>query len=158
MLNGDPAGSPGGGGGGGSPQLTPRTALAPLPGVLNGWQLLLLGVGYVISGDYAGWQYALEGGWVGAMVSLAVAFLLYLSLVICLAELSTALRASTFGIVDHAFGHFAGYVAAVSVAIEYICIPATVSIFIGQYLSQYFAPEAEMYERERLKGKYLNYT
>ncbi len=58
-----------------------------------GWVLLAgLGVAYVISGDFAGWNYGLaEGGWGGMLVATLLVGVMYLFMVLGLAEMSSAI-------------------------------------------------------------------
>ena len=58
-----------------------------------GWILLAgLGVSYVISGDFAGWNFGLdEGGWGGLMIATILMGLMYTCMVFGLAEMSSAL-------------------------------------------------------------------
>src|SRR5690348_8003736 len=55
-----------------------------------GWILLIgLGVSYVISGDFAGWNFGLaHGGWGGMVLASLLMAILYLCLCFSLAELS----------------------------------------------------------------------
>lgn len=120
----------------------PQPSSSPLKtGVLKWWQLLFIGVGYVISGDYAGWQFGLlQGGWGGAVIAVAFCAVMYICLVLCLAELSTSLRASAFGIVKHSLGELPAIAASFCVALEYLSITATIAIFIGYYVAQLTDP------------------
>ncbi|MGH8394583.1 MAG: ethanolamine permease, partial [Pseudomonas sp.] len=54
-----------------------------------GWVLLVgLGVAYVISGDYAGWNFGIaEGGWGGLLIATVLMATMYTSMVFGLAEL-----------------------------------------------------------------------
>jgi ethanolamine permease len=55
-----------------------------------GWVLLAgLGVAYVISGDFAGWNFGLaEGGWGGLLIATILMATMYTCMVFSLAELS----------------------------------------------------------------------
>lgn len=57
-----------------------------------GWVLLAgLGVSYVISGDYSGWNYGLaEGGFGGLMIAAVIVAGMYFALVLGMAEMSSA--------------------------------------------------------------------
>lgn len=59
-----------------------------------GWVLLVgLGIAYVISGDYAGWNFGLEqGGWGGLMIASLLMALMYTCMCFALAELATIAR------------------------------------------------------------------
>jgi ethanolamine permease len=75
-----------------------------------GWVLLLLaglGVAYVISGDFAGWNFGLaEGGWGGLVVSTALMAVMYSATVFGLAELASAIpvAGAGYGFVRRALG------------------------------------------------------
>ena len=58
-----------------------------------GWVLLAgLGVAYVISGDFAGWNFGLdEGGWGGLLIAAFLMGLMYTCMTLGLAEMSSAL-------------------------------------------------------------------
>lgn len=58
-----------------------------------GWMLLAgLGVSYVISGDFAGWNFGIaEAGWGGFAIAACLMALMYLALVLALAEMSAAI-------------------------------------------------------------------
>ena len=58
-----------------------------------GWVLLAgLGVAYVISGDFAGWNFGLaEGGWGGLLIATILMATMYTCMVFALAELSSAI-------------------------------------------------------------------
>ena len=64
-----------------------------------GWLLLAgLGVGYVISGDYSGWNFGLaEGGFGGLLIAGMVIAGMYLAMVLGMAEMSSALPAAGGG-------------------------------------------------------------
>ena len=57
------------------------------------WVLLAgLGVAYVISGDFAGWNFGLEqGGWGGLLIATVLMGLMYTCVVFALAEMSSAM-------------------------------------------------------------------
>ena len=61
-----------------------------------GWMLLAgLGVSYVISGDFAGWNFGIaEAGWGGFAIAACLMALMYLALVLALAEMSAAIPAA----------------------------------------------------------------
>ena len=57
-----------------------------------GWVLLAgLGVSYVISGDFAGWNFGLaQGGWGGLLIATVLMALMYTCMVFGLAEMASA--------------------------------------------------------------------
>ncbi|MEA1079866.1 ethanolamine permease [Marinobacter qingdaonensis] len=100
-----------------------------------GWVLLAgLGVSYVISGDFAGWNFGIgEAGWGGFAVAMALMAVMYFALVLSLAEMSAAIPAAGGGysFARHAMGPTGGYLTGLAVLIEYALAPAAIVIFIG---------------------------
>ncbi|MCM2972411.1 ethanolamine permease [Larsenimonas suaedae] len=100
-----------------------------------GWLLLAgLGVSYVISGDFAGWNFGIaEAGWGGFAIAAALMGLMYFALVLSLAEMSAAIPAAGGGysFARQAMGPTGGYLTGLSVLIEYALAPAAIVIFIG---------------------------
>ncbi|MEV3992287.1 ethanolamine permease [Streptomyces sp. NPDC049837] len=103
-----------------------------------GWLLLTgLGVGYVVSGDYAGWNMGLqEGGFGGLAIATVLMGVMYACLVYALAELSAILPAAGggYGFARRALGTWGGFLTGTAILIEYILAPAAISIFIGDYV------------------------
>src|SRR5690349_11630212 len=64
-----------------------------------GWLLLAgLGVSYVVSGDFSGWNFGLaHGGFGGLLIAVVVIAAMYFCMVLGLAELSSALPAAGGG-------------------------------------------------------------
>src|SRR3712207_4893266 len=64
-----------------------------------GWVLLAgLGVAYVISGDFAGWNFGLaEGGWGGLLIATILMAIMYTCMVFALAELSSTISTAGGG-------------------------------------------------------------
>lgn len=100
-----------------------------------GWLLLAgLGVSYVISGDFAGWNFGIaQAGWGGFAIAAALMALMYLTLVMSLAEMSAAIPAAGGGysFARQAMGPAGGYLTGLAVLIEYALAPAAIVIFIG---------------------------
>ena len=103
-----------------------------------GWVLLAgLGVGYVISGDYSGWNFGLEqGGFGGLLIASVVVAAMYLALVLGMAELSSALPAAGGGytFARRALGPWGGFATGTAILIEYAIAPAAIATFIGAYV------------------------
>ncbi|MFT4086305.1 MAG: ethanolamine permease [Gordonia sp. (in: high G+C Gram-positive bacteria)] len=103
-----------------------------------GWVLLAgLGVSYVISGDYAGWNNGLaEGGWGGLAIASGVIAAMYFAMVLGMAELSSALPAAGGGytFARRALGPWGGYATGTAILIEYAIAPAAIATFIGAYV------------------------
>lgn len=103
-----------------------------------GWVLLAgLGVSYVISGDYAGWNNGLaEGGFGGLLIAGVVIAGMYLAMVLGMAEMSSALPAAGGGytFARRALGPWGGFATGTAILIEYSIAPAAIATFIGGYV------------------------
>ncbi|RXJ94178.1 ethanolamine permease [Malaciobacter molluscorum] len=100
-----------------------------------GWLLLTgLGISYVISGDFAGWNFGIgEAGWGGFAIAAALMALMYFCLVLSLAEMSAAIPAAGGGysFARQVMGPAGGYLTGLAILIEYALAPAAIVIFIG---------------------------
>ncbi|RAR62041.1 ethanolamine:proton symporter (EAT family) [Onishia taeanensis] len=105
-----------------------------------GWILLAgLGVSYVISGDFAGWNFGIaEAGWGGFVIAATLMGLMYFALVLSLAEMSAAIPAAGGGysFARQAMGPAGGYLTGLAVLIEYALAPAAIVIFIGSAVEE----------------------
>ncbi|WP_372499836.1 ethanolamine permease [Williamsia maris] len=103
-----------------------------------GWVLLAgLGVSYVISGDYAGWNGGLgEGGFGGLLIAAVIIAAMYLAMVLGMAEMSSALPAAGGGytFARRAMGPWGGFATGTAILIEYAIAPAAIATFIGAYV------------------------
>lgn len=107
-----------------------------------GWLLLVgLGVAYVISGDFAGWNFGLaQGGWGGMFIATAVVAVMYLCMCLSMSEMATMLPTAGGGysFARTAFGPFGGYLTGTAILIEYSIAPAAIACFIGAYCKSLF--------------------
>ncbi|MFY2507218.1 ethanolamine permease [Vibrio pectenicida] len=105
-----------------------------------GWILLAgLGVSYVISGDFAGWNFGIaQAGWAGFLIAALTMALMYFTLVLSLAEMSAAIPTAGGGysFARQAMGPIGGYITGLSVLIEYALAPAAIVIFIGSAVNE----------------------
>jgi len=96
-----------------------------------GWLLLIgLGVAYVISGDFAGWNFGIaQGGWGGMFVATAVVAVMYLCLCLAMSEMATMLPTAGGGysFARIAFGPLGGYLTGTAILIEYAIAPAAIA-------------------------------
>lgn len=103
-----------------------------------GWVLLAgLGVSYVISGDYSGWNFGLEqGGFGGLLIAGIIIAGMYLAMVLGMAEMSSALPAAGGGytFARRALGPWGGLATGTAILIEYAIAPAAIATFIGAYV------------------------
>jgi ethanolamine permease len=109
-----------------------------LKGGAAGWVLLAgLGVAYVISGDFAGWNFGLaEGGWGGLLIATVLMAIMYTAMVFGLAELASTLpvAGAGYGFARRALGPLAGFATGTAILIEYVIAPAAIVVFIGGYV------------------------
>ncbi len=105
-----------------------------------GWFLLAgLGVSYVISGDFAGWNFGIGvAGWGGFLIAAGLMALMYLTLVLSLAEMSAAIPAAGGGysFARQVMGPTGGFLTGVAVLLEYMLAPAAIVIFIGMAVDE----------------------
>jgi ethanolamine permease len=103
-----------------------------------GWVLLAgLGVAYVISGDFAGWNFGLaQGGWGGLLIATILMGIMYTAMVFSLAEMSSAMPSAGGGytFARRAFGPWGGFLTGTAILIEYAIAPAAIVVFIGGYI------------------------
>jgi ethanolamine permease len=103
-----------------------------------GWVLLAgLGVAYVISGDFAGWNFGLaEGGWGGLLIATILMGTMYTCMVFALAELSSTISTAGggYGFGRRALGPWGGFLTGTAILIEYVLAPAAIVTFIGAYV------------------------
>jgi ethanolamine permease len=103
-----------------------------------GWVLLAgLGVAYVISGDFAGWNFGLaEGGWGGLLIATILMATMYTCMVFGLAELSSSIPVTGggYGFARRALGPLGGFATGTAILIEYAIAPAAIVVFIGGYI------------------------
>ncbi len=100
-----------------------------------------IAVGAVISGDYYGWNAGLgfTGYW-GYLVALAIMGLMYLGLSLVIGELGSAIPHSggAYAYVRTALGKVWGYIAGVSVLLEFVFSPVAVALTVGAYVQVLF--------------------
>nr|WP_320011103.1 amino acid permease [uncultured Desulfobulbus sp.] len=113
-----------------------------------GWILLsFLGVAYVISGDFAGWNFGIEkAGWGGLLVATVLMAVMYTSMVLSEAELSTIIPSAGggYGFARRAFGPLGGYMTGVGILFEYCIAPAAIVCFIAGYCTSLFGPDGSL--------------
>lgn len=96
-----------------------------------------LGVAYVVSGDFSGWNNGLaQGGFGGLAIAAVLMGLMYTCLVFALAELSSILPTAGggYGFARRALGTWGGFLTGTAILIEYVLAPAAIAIFLGDYV------------------------
>lgn len=100
-----------------------------------------LGVGYVISGMYFGWNLGLaEGGTYGMAIATVFAIILYITFTFSYSELACAIPKAG-GALDYAnrgLGKNAGYIAGVAQIIEFVFAPPAIAAALGAYFHLFF--------------------
>lgn len=103
---------------------------------LGPWMLWGLGVGYVISGMYFGWNLGLaQGGTLGLAVATEFIILMYLSFTFSYTELACAIPKAG-GVFDYAtkgLGKELGFIAGMAQVIEFVFAPPAIAAAIGAY-------------------------
>jgi ethanolamine permease len=119
-----------------SPIASPRLSRTLGPLMLWG-----LGVGYVISGMYFGWNLGLpEGGTLGLAIATIVIIVLYICFTFSYAELACAIPKAG-GAFDYAMkglGEKFGFVAGMAQIIEFVFAPPAIAAAIGAYFHIFF--------------------
>ena len=95
-----------------------------------------LGVGYVISGMYFGWNLGLEkGGTLGLAIATFFIIILYVTFTFSYTELACAIpkAGGAFAYANRALGKNAGFFAGMAQNIEFIFAPPAIAFAIGAY-------------------------
>ncbi len=100
-----------------------------------------LGVGYVISGMYFGWNLGLaEGGTLGLAISTGFIIVMYITFTFSYAELACAIprAGGAFDYANRALGREMGFIAGMAQNIEFIFAPPAIAFAIGAYFNIFF--------------------
>ncbi|MEP7143517.1 MAG: ethanolamine permease [Ferruginibacter sp.] len=100
-----------------------------------------LGVGYVISGMYFGWNLGLpEGGTLGLAIATFFIIILYITFTFSYTELACAIpkAGGVFDYATRAMGKDIGFVAGMSQIIEFVFAPPAIAAAIGAYFHIFF--------------------
>ncbi|WP_409300575.1 ethanolamine permease [Peribacillus sp. SCS-155] len=111
--------------------------------VLTPIHLWGLGVGIVISGSYFGWNFGLaESGFVGMVIATAIIGIMYTTLCLSLAELSTIMphAGGAYAFARRAMGPLGGYLTGVGVILEFAVGTAVFTSGAGYYVN-FLIPE-----------------
>lgn len=100
-----------------------------------------LGVGYVISGMYFGWNLGLkEGGTLGMAIATFFIIILYSCFSFSYAELACFIpkAGGVFDYANRAFGKDIGFIAGMAQIIEFVFAPPAIAAAIGTYFHLFF--------------------
>ncbi|MFC4871890.1 ethanolamine permease [Negadavirga shengliensis] len=108
---------------------------------LGPFMLWGLGVGYVISGNYFGWNLGLpEGGTLGAAIAILFIIIMYVTFTFSYTEMACAIpkAGGAFSYAERGLGKDLGFLAGMSQNIEFIFAPPAIASAIGAYFSIFF--------------------
>ncbi len=100
-----------------------------------------LGVGYVISGNFFGWNLGLEkGGTLGLAIAVFFIIILYITFTFSYTELACSIPKSggAFDYANRAFGRDIGFITGMAQNIEFIFAPPAIAFAIGSYGNIFF--------------------
>ncbi len=100
-----------------------------------------LGVGYVISGNYFGWNLGLEkGGTLGLAIAVFFIIILYITFTFSYTELACSIpkAGGAFDYANRAFGREVGFITGMAQNIEFIFAPPAIAYAIGSYGNIFF--------------------
>jgi ethanolamine permease len=109
--------------------------------ILTPFMIWGLGVGYVISGMYFGWNLGLEkGGTLGLAIATLFIIVLYITFTFSYAELACAIpkAGGVFDYATRALGADMGFIAGMAQNIEFIFAPPAIAFAIGAYFNLFF--------------------
>jgi len=100
-----------------------------------------LGVGYVISGMYFGWNLGLaEGGTYGLAIATFFIIIMYVTFTFSYTELACAIpkAGGAFDYAERSLGKYFGFFAGMAQNIEFIFAPPAIAAAIGAYFNIFF--------------------
>ena len=100
-----------------------------------------LGVGYVISGMYFGWNLGLEqGGTLGLAIATFFIIILYVTFTFSYTEMACAIpkAGGAFDYANRSLGKDLGFIAGMAQNIEFIFAPPAIAFAIGAYFNLFF--------------------
>ncbi len=119
----------------------PAPPASELKRTLSPLMLWGLGVGYVISGMYFGWNLGLEqGGTLGLAIATFFIIIMYVTFTFSYSELACAIpkAGGAFDYANRALGEDLGFIAGMAQNIEFIFAPPAIAFAIGAYFNLFF--------------------
>lgn len=108
---------------------------------LSPFALWALGVGYVISGMYFGWNLGLEkGGTLGMGIATVVVMAMYITFTFSYSELACAIpkAGGVFDYAERALGKDIAFIAGIAQTVEFVFAPPAIAFAIGAYFNAFF--------------------
>ncbi len=100
-----------------------------------------LGVGYVISGNYFGWNLGLEaGGTLGLGIAIGFIIIMYITFTFSYTEMACAIprAGGAFAYAERGLGRHLGFLTGMAQNIEFIFAPPAIAAAIGAYFGIFF--------------------
>src|SRR5689334_16928687 len=119
---------------------------------LGPFSLWGLGVGYVISGEYFGWNLGLPvGGTYGLLIAFVLVTIMYVAFVFSYAEMACALprAGGVFVYATRGLGQAAGFLGGIAQVIEFVFAPPAIAMAIGYYLMAWLPKDVTQSVDER---------
>ncbi len=123
------------------PNIELNTSTSSLKRTLGPLMLWGLGVGYVISGMYFGWNLGLPaGGTLGLAIATFFIIILYITFTFSYTELACAIprAGGVFDYATRAMGRDIGFIAGMAQIIEFVFAPPAIAAAIGAYFHIFF--------------------
>jgi len=108
---------------------------------LTPFALWALGVGYVISGMYFGWNLGLEkGGTLGMGLATLVVMLMYVAFTFSYTELACAIpkAGGVYDYTERALGPDVAFISGIAQTVEFVFAPPAIAFAIGAYFNAFF--------------------
>jgi ethanolamine permease len=124
------------------------TANTEFKRILTPAMVWALGVGYVISGNYFGWNLGLEqGGTLGLAIATGFVIVMYVTFTFSYAELACAIpkAGGAFDYATRALGEDLGFIAGMAQNIEFIFAPPAIAFAIGSYMHLFWPTVPVLY-------------
>ncbi len=121
-----------------------ETSSPKLERTLGPLMLWGLGVGYVISGMYFGWNLGLEkGGTLGLAIATLFIIIMYVTFTFSYTELACAIpkAGGAFDYADRALGRNWGFLGGMAQIIEFVFAPPAIAAAIGAYFNLFLKTE-----------------
>ncbi len=116
-------------------------ATQQLKKTLSPFALWALGVGYVISGMYFGWNLGLEkGGTLGMAVATITVMFMYIAFTLSYTELACAIpkAGGVFDYANKALGKDVAFIAGIAQTVEFVFAPPAIAFAIGAYFNAFY--------------------
>lgn len=112
---------------------------------LGPFQLWVIGVGAVISGNYFGWNFGIAtAGYGGFLIAIGFMAIMYLGMILGISELSTLMpyAGGPYAFARRTMGQLPAFITGIGVVLEYFIAAPVVALGIGGYVS-FLIPSAD---------------